>query len=85
MVASNQTDARPGAHPVSVIRYLVEGHAKMGMTPTALSVYTDWLKEHLNLTEWGRVSISFTICNGQVTDVACESVETKHFPMKPKQ
>jgi hypothetical protein len=51
-------------------------------TGTTIDSYLSWVKKELEKKQWGEVSINFTICGGQVTDVRKGSFDSDHFPMK---
>jgi hypothetical protein len=53
-------------------------------TGTSIDSYISWLRRELENKEWGEVSIHFTVCQGQVTDVKRGSIETDHFKILPK-
>lgn len=53
-------------------------------TGTSIQSYLDWVKDELEGKDYGEVTIKFTVCRGQVTDVRKESVETEHTPLKKK-
>lgn len=54
-------------------------------TGTTIKSYLSWVENELNKKTWGEVSINFTICNGQVTDVRKGSFDSDHFPLKKKE
>ena len=54
-------------------------------TGTTIESYIAWLRNELESKSWGEVAIRLTICNGQVTDVRRESIETEHIPMAPRK
>lgn len=52
-------------------------------TGTAIETYIGWLRKELEKKDYGEVSISFTICRGQVTDVRKTSMDTEHHALVP--
>ena len=53
-------------------------------TGTSIKTYIKWLEEELSKRAWGEVTISFKICDGFVTDVRKEAVDTEHHSMPKK-
>jgi hypothetical protein len=51
-------------------------------TGTSIESYLLWVKKELEKKTWGEVSIQFTVCNSQITDVRKGSFDSEHFPMK---
>lgn len=51
-------------------------------TGTSIDAYIDWLKGELTKKNYGEVSIKFTVCRHQITDVRKESVDLDHTPLK---
>lgn len=54
-------------------------------TGTAIDDYLTWIRYELEGKTYGEVSISFTVCAGQVTDVRKGSFDTEHFPLAKKR
>jgi hypothetical protein len=52
-------------------------------TGTSIKNYLDWVESELEKKDYGEVSISFTVCRGQVTDVKKGSIDNDHYPLKP--
>lgn len=55
------------------------------MTGTALSQYFNWVDAHLKTVEYGSISLSFIICDGQVTRVDKQLSEMDKFQLTKKQ
>jgi len=53
-------------------------------TGTNIETYIGWIKKELEKKQYGEVSIKFVVCQGQITDVRKESVDTDHTPLKKK-
>lgn len=53
-------------------------------TGTAIEVYLEWAKKEIEKKHYGEVSLTFTICNSQVTDVVKGSVDKDHYSLKGK-
>ena len=51
-------------------------------TGTSVIDYLEWVKAELEKKKWGSVSIEFTICGGQITDVRKGSFDNDHFNMR---
>jgi hypothetical protein len=72
--------------PIEVRANLIKANnLPMSTTSTAIKTYINWLEQKLAETEWGEVSISFTICNSQITDIRKGSIDSEHYPMKKKE
>jgi len=54
-------------------------------TGTSIETYLQWVKDEIEKKKWGEVSINFTICNKQVTDVRKGSFDSDHFPLKKEK
>ena len=53
-------------------------------TGTSINSYLEWVKSELNKKQWGEISISFVINNGQVVDVKKTSMDHDHFQLAKK-
>jgi hypothetical protein len=54
-------------------------------TGTSINSYLEWVKNELEKKNYGEVSIQFTVCAGQVTDVRKGSFDNDHFQLKKKE
>ena len=54
-------------------------------TGTSIDSYIAWMRRELEKKSYGEVSIKFVVCQGQITDVRKESVDTDHTPLKKKE
>jgi hypothetical protein len=71
--------------PIKVRANLIKANnLPMSTTSTAIKTYINWLEQKVAETEWGEVSISFTICNSQITDIKKGSIDSEHYPLKRK-
>jgi len=53
-------------------------------TGTSIENYFDWVRRELEIKEYGEVSITFTVTQGQVSLVTKNSKDTEHCNLKPK-
>lgn len=53
-------------------------------TGTTIEGYLEWARRELEKKEYGEVSLNFTVCAGQVTDVRKGSFDSDHYPLKKK-
>lgn len=53
-------------------------------TGTSIENYFDWVRRELERKEYGEVSITFTVTQGQVSLVKKNSMDTEHCDLKPK-
>lgn len=53
-------------------------------TGTTIETYLGWIREELAKREYGKVSIEFTICNGQITRVDRTALDTDQIPLQRK-
>jgi len=56
----------------------------MSTTGTSIQSYLEWIKKELEKKDFGEVSITFTVIQGQVSDVKKTSVDKDHIQIKPK-
>jgi hypothetical protein len=54
-------------------------------TGTSIDSYINWVRNELSKKSYGKVSISFTVTMGQVTDVEKISMDSEHTPLRKKE